>query len=338
MVKQLLAHLAFHSTLSILMLIVLASCGMSLNQDDDNTSDPLSNEATDVDLIGVNTAANILSNQAMNHFQFAFECTKGQQYIDANQLEIILTKFEDNITLQLTFDLSEFGPIPTVYNRDFNKEELADNLSAELTLTSKDQKRKITATRSEHLTSDMIVTIETTFDLSALKSFKEGMHSLNLSIDTRYCSFFNVYAKQYPIVAAIQFDFFVPAIHSSEVFFNELVLNQSRVKDFLGANDWDNPIPEAGICVSYNGTIIIFSHAKNSYSYKEKLAEKFYHLKETDSIRIEVLDVDYGFNASDQISDTIVPIRNLEGGDYIDLRLKMVDKLLVYTVYNGRVN
>ncbi len=338
MVKHLLACINFQRSISILTLVVLVSCGRSSNQDDDSAIEALNNDASDIRRIGVNATADILSNQATNHFQFAFECVKGQECIEANQLGIVLAKHEDKLSLQLTFDLNDFGPIPTVYNRDFKADEAADNLITELVLTSKNQRRKIVAKTSERITSDMIVTVESTFDLSDLRTLKEGMHNFNLSIDTRYCSFFGVYAKTHPIIAELQFDYFVPAIHSSEVFFSELVLNASGVRDFLGDNDWDNPIPEAGICVSYNGKNIIFSHAKNSYSYEEKLVAKLYHLEETDSILIEVLDVDYGFNASDRISDTLLPIRGLEGGDYIDLPLKMVDKLLVYTVYNGRVN
>lgn len=338
MFKLLFANTAMNRLVSILILTVLASCSRSSNQNEDFAIDALSNDQADFRQIGYNTAASILFNQAVNHFQFAFECVKGQECIEENQLEIVLTKNEDKLTLQLTFDLSDCGPIPTVYNGDFKTEEAADNLITELVLTSKNQRRKIVAKNSERITSDMIVTVETTFDLSDLRDLKEGMHHFNLSIDTRYCSFFGVFAKAHPISAELEFDFFVPVIHSSEVFFNGLVLNESRVKAFLGDNDWDNPIPEAGIHVSWEDETILFSHSKNSYSYEEKLSAKFYHLNETDSIRIEVLDVDYGFNASDLISDTLLPIRGLEGDDYIDLRLKMVDKLLVYTVYNGRVN
>ena len=263
---------------------------------------------------------------------------KGKNFIDSNQLDISLVKYKDRVEFELIFNVSQLGEFPTVYNRDFEKKELADNLYIEVKVSNKNLRKNIVFRSTEHIASDSTTTFASTLNLADFSSLKEGLQSFNLSIDTRYASFFRVLSSKHAIMAELKFDFYVTPIYVSEVYFNELVLNKSQVTDFLGDNDWDDPTPEAGIYISYLDQTVIYSHSKNSFSYQEKLAEKFYHLSESDSIRIAVLDVDYGFNASDLISDTILPIKSLDQGNYVDLPLDMVDKLLVFTKFIGRVN
>lgn len=181
---------------------------------------------------------------------------------------------------------------------------MADNLYIEIKVSNKNLRKTIVFRGTEHIACDSTIIFGSSLNLADFSSFKKGLHSFNLSIDTRYASFFRVLSSKHPIIAELKFDFYVPPIYMSKVYFNELALNKSRVTDFLGDNDWDDPRPEAGIYISYRDQTIIYSHSKNSFSYQEKLAEKFYHLSESDSIRIAVSDVDYGFNPSDLISDT----------------------------------
>ena len=63
-----------------------------------------------------------------------------------------------------------------------------------------------------------------------------------------------------------------------------------------------------------------------------------YHVSKNDQIDISVLDVDYGFNANDLIRDSLVYLKDLEGIDYFDLKMKYVDELLIYCQYKGKAN
>ena len=321
-----------------LLFIIISGCVRSGQGDFDQLIGQFETDQPEPHRIGSFLCEDIISNHAINHFQFAFECVKGKNFIDSNQLDISLVKYKDRVEFELIFNVSQFGEFPTVYNRDFEKKELADNLYIEVKVSNKNLRKNIVFRSTEHIASDSTITFASTLNLADFSSLKEGLQSFNLSIDTRYASFFRVLSSKHAIMAELKFDFYVPPIYVSEVYFNELVLNKSQVTDFLGDNDWDDPTPEAGIYISYRDQTVIYSHSKNSFSYQEKLAEKFYHLSESDSIRIAVLDVDYGFNASDLISDTILPIKSLDQGNYVDLPLDMVDKLLVFTKFIGRVN
>lgn len=282
--------------------------------------------------------AKVVSNPAVCSFQSEFTLTKGNDFFDANQLEIKLLKLTDRIELEIVLNVYKFGPYPTVYNASFNENEIADQLKTVLTVRNSQNKKTVQVSDSESISQDGSVRYSWSFNPSDLKSIKEGLVDFDISIDSYFCSFFGVESKTHPIQAGIQFKYYVPSIFESVIYFNGLALNEKRATQILGNNDWNNSTPETGIIISCNNQRIIYSYTKNSFSNNKEETAKFYHTNVLDSILIAVVDVDYGFNGNDLISDTLLPIQSLEGKTYFDLPLKAVDKLLLYTQFKGRVN
>ena len=50
------------------------------------------------------------------------------------------------------------------------------------------------------------------------------------------------------------------------------------------------------------------------------------------------MDVDYGLNFNDDINDTTISLKSIEGTDYFNLKMKYVDEFLIYSQYKGKAN
>lgn len=328
----------------LVFVLIFVGCDSSMSNEDERQIDDLENN----DYLSINEikrdaqayfyCENIEANQAVSSFQRKYTCTNGQHFIEANQLQINLLKLKDRIDLALTINVSNLGAYPTVYNSSFSENEIADHLKTVLTVKNSQNNKTFQLSESESIDSQGDVRYQWSFYPADLKAIKEGLVNFEVSIESRYCSFFGVQSKVYPLQAKIQFQYYVPTIYESTLYFNGLVLNEKKAKQILGNNDWNNSTPETGIIISCNNQTIIYSYTKNSFSNSKKETAKIYHTSELDSIRIKVVDVDYGLNGNDLISDTLLSIRSLEGETYFDLPLKAVDKLLVYTQSKGRVN
>lgn len=263
---------------------------------------------------------------------------EGAEYRDNGMLRIDVVKTKTGIMFMFKIDGSLLGEFPEVYNRDFSKYETADHLEMKVTIKNDKSGHKIKFKEEEHITSNGKISFAFELYPSDLESIEAGGVSFTIDIDTELITFFDKSSNIHPIKAVVQKQYVVPPIYKTDIYFKKLTLNEEKTDEKLGDNDWNNPAPETGIQVSYAGQSILYDYTQNHYELNRKLKGSVYHLSEDDTVVIDVLDVDYGFNFSDLISDTIIRLKTLEGKDYFNLKLDCVEELLIYSQFKGRIN
>ena len=95
---------------------------------------------------------------------------------------------------------------------------------------------------------------------------------------------------------------------------------------------------KTGLLIKYDGVTVLYGFNKNAYYYNKRHQVDVFHTEEHDTISIQILDVDYGFNASDIITDTLIRLRDFDVGDDGNLALPFVDKFMIDVVSHGRLN
>ncbi|MDA7803479.1 hypothetical protein N8987_02735 [Crocinitomix sp.] len=270
-------------------------------------------------------------------YQNGFDWLRGENFLDKKMLSIQLSKETSLITFDFDFDLNQIQPLPTVYNADFNQKEIADKLKIGLKIRNKGALLR-TIIKEESICSTGKVRYSFDLTLGDVKKLNQGWNELTVEINTELVSFFGIKSGVKPIAAKISFNYYVPEIHQTEIYFNKLVLNCEEVSNFLGNNDWNNGAPEAGIAIYNNGNHICTEFTKNSCSHLVPFKLNLFHKGENDSIEIRIVDVDYGFNGNDLIADTLISLKSIASDQFIDLPLKLVESLEMRCNYRGRVN
>lgn len=263
---------------------------------------------------------------------------KGLEYRDNGMLRIDVSTTKTGIVFFFKVDLSSIEAFPEVYNRDFAKNETADHLEMKVTVKNDKSGHKIKFKDDESIMSDGELLFVFELHPSDFEFIKAGGVNFTIDIDTELITFFGKSSNIHPVRAVVEKQYVVPPIYRTDFYFKKLTLNEEKTDARLGDNDWNNPTPEAGIQVSYAEESVLYDFTANSYVLNRKLKGAIYHLSENDSILIDVLDVDYGFNFSDYISDTLIPLKALEGKDYFNLKWDCVEELLIYTQFKGRIN
>lgn len=270
-----------------------------------------------------------------------FRWISGFEYRDRGELYVYLDKHGNGINMKMSFYLPEREEFPTVYDHDFGKNDEADYLMADIVIRNDQNGKKIKLSERSSISSSSwsATGIEFALDLTDLHAVPAGAMSFTVEISTVFESFFGVRSKEKPVTASINFQYDMPKLYHTDIYFKKLVLNKESVRRKLGSgNDFNNPDPETGIRIVYNGSSVLFDYSKNSFSLHSRKKARFYHLSKDDQVRIDIEDVDYGFNGSDGINDTTVFLRDLESKDYINLPMKYVEELLIYAKFGGKAN
>ncbi len=276
------------------------------------------------------------SQQWWQSYATGYTVIAGQDFFDSDQLTLEVVKTKNAVNLRVLVDLTTLGEPPTVYNRSFRKDEPADQL--QFTMVLKDHKKRTIAKLESKSKSDSKNATAFTLTPKEYNLFKAGLTNMNITIDTEYISFFGVKSGVHPVTVEIETPFQLPKIYRTTLYFKSLKLNEEQTKALLGDNDWNNPAPEVGIHISIDQMTVLDEFEKNSFELKGPFKSDIFHCSKTDLLNIKIQDVDYGFNGSDLINDTLIPIKNLEGKDYMRLKMNYVDELWMYAEFKGEVN
>lgn len=285
-----------------------------------------------------NYGSGLKKANALDAYKESFTWISGQEAQGESQLWIKIQKFETHFELILTVVLSENTVFPDVYDPKFNSIDVADELDVKAIFTDNRSNQKFKLELNEAVSSKGEFEFSFLIKPSELKNVKSGLAHFTVDFESEFTSFFGANSGVKPFKAEIAFDYQVPIVYKSILYFKNLTLNEPTVRELLGDNDWDNSTPEAGILVKCNDHTVLYDYTKNSFTHSDSQSKEFYHTSENDFLKISVLDVDYGFNSNDLIRDTLVNLKQLENNDFVDLKMRYVDKLLLYTQFKGRVN
>lgn len=288
--------------------------------------------------IGFNGAQGLIDNVAYWGYESGYSWIEGEQFRDNEMLNINVEKRKDHLSLMFQFDLNSFQPFPIIYDYNFNNKEEADYLHVELIIRNNQNSKKIKLTDHITLSSDGAGTFRTELELEDFKDLALGNVLFTAELKTAFSTFFDIRSKIKPISAKLSFNYEVPQLYKTKLFFKSLRLNKEETRDVLGDNDFNNSTPETGIQIKYNGKSVLYEFSKNSFSYVHSHNVDIYHLTQNAFVDIRVLDVDYGFNGNDIINDTTLNLKSLEGTDYFNLKMKCVNELLIYTQSKGKAN
>ena len=288
--------------------------------------------------VGSNGGYSLKNNMALWGYESGYQWLEGEHYRDSSMFNFYIKKVINGIYIDLKFDLEALQPFPTVYDYKFNQNDEADYLNVEMLIGNDQNSKKIKLTDNVNISANGLASFDTALELKDFKDFPVGIMEYTLEVRTTLTSFFDIRSKIKPITAKLCFNFQVPQLYKTELSFKALRLNKEETRKVLGDNDFSNGAPETGILVLYNGNSELYEYTKNSYSYLKKHKVAIYHLSPDDFVEIRALDVDYGFNANDIIKDTTLSLKSLEGTDYINLKMKCVDELLLFTQFKGKAN
>lgn len=161
----------------------------------------------------------------------------------------------------------------------------------------------------------------------------------DLNLDMEFVSFFGDKSGVKPMDAKLKMDFDNPQFYHSKFYFKSMTLNKEVTDDYLGGNnDWNDPSPETSLSVRYEDQSVFFGHSQNSYSYFKSGSADIFHLDTNMMLDLNAVDLDYGFNGNDNICDTLISIRDLEGKEYHAIKMICVEELLVRTEFKGPAN
>ncbi len=292
----------------------------------------------DTDVNFANYGSGLKKANALDAYEESFTWITGQEVQGESQLRIKIQKFETYFELILTVVLSENTVFPDVYDAKFNSIDVADELDVKAIFTDNRSNQKFKLVHNEAVSAKGEFEFSFLIQPSHLKNVKSGLAHFTVDFESEFTSFFGANSGVKPFKAEIAFDYQVPVVYKSLLYFKNLTLNDAAVTELLGDNDWDNSTPETGISVKCKNETILYEFSKNTFTLARPQKIEFYHTSENDFLKISVLDVDYGFNSNDLIRDTLVNLKQLENDDYIDLKMRYVDNLLLYTQFKGRVN
>ncbi len=271
-------------------------------------------------------------------YESGYQWIEGEHYRDSSMLDVDIKKTVDAVFIDLSFDLESLQPFPIVYDYKFNDQDEADYLHVELIIRNNKNSKKIKLSDKVSLSSTGTGSFDAELELEDFKELAAGNVVYTAELKTELTSFFDIRSKVKPIAAKFSLNFEVPQMYKTVLAFKSLRLNKESTRKLLGDNDFSNSTPEAGINVLYNGSSVLYKFTKNSYNHLRSHKTTIYHLTPKADIEIRTLDVDYGFNSDDIISDTTLSLESLEGTKYVDLKMKHVDELLMYTQYKGKAN
>jgi len=271
-------------------------------------------------------------------YEHGYTWIEGEHFRDSSLLQIAVNKEEAKLFIKFKFDLTSLGEYPTVYDHTFGNNDEADNLHIELIVRNNQNTRKIKISDETSLYSDGKGSFDAQLDLEDFQDLAFGDVEFTVELKTVYTTFFDVRSKKSPVSAKFSLNYEVPQLYKTTIAFKSVRLNEELTRIKLGSNDFNNPDPETGIRVSYDGKSVIFGHSQNSFSYTHAQKGDVYHLTPEAYINITVMDVDYGLNFNDDINDTTISLKSIEGTDYFNLKMKCVDELLIYSQYKGKAN
>ena len=281
--------------------------------------------------------ANIAQWSLINGFKW----TSGFEHRDQQEIYVYLDKSETGFNLKMQFYLPQQDNFPTVYDSRFGDRDEADHLGVDIIIRNDKNNKKIKLSDDASISSSTWRASSLFFgiSLSDLHSIPAGVTTFSVDIKTYYQSFFGVKSKEKAINSSITFQFDMPKLYYTDLYFKKLAFNKEQVKEFLGSdNDFSDPKPETAIKIQYQGETVLFKNTKNSYTLYSSAKERMYHTSKNDQVKITILDMDYGFNGSDPINDTTVFLKDLESNSYIDLPMKYADELLLYARFGGKAN
>lgn len=287
---------------------------------------------------GQRGAYEFINNVAWWGYESGYQWIDGEHYRDSSMLGVNIKKTVDQVFIDLSFDLESLQPFPIVYDYKFNDKDEADYLHVELIIRNNKNSKKIRLSDNVSLSTTGTGSFNAELELEDFKDLAAGNVVYTAELKTVLTSFFDIRSKVKPITAKFSINFEVPQMYKTVLAFKSLRLNETETRKLLGDNDFSNGTPEAGINILYNGSSVLYKFTKNSYSHLRSHKTTIYHLTPKAEVEIRTLDVDYGFNSDDIISDTTLNLGSLEGTDYINLKMKCVDELLIYTQYKGKAN
>lgn len=283
---------------------------------------------------GYGIQSDIVSWQKISGFNWV----DGIAFRDSGQCKIHVEKTLSGIKIEARFDVSQMGEYPIVYDSDFKKNDEANYLELKLVLKNDRTRKRITLRHDESISSAGKVSFSMELNSADLAEIPRGLTNFDINFQTEYLTFFDKRSNVKPIFGRIRVAYEVPELYETRLYFKSIKLDKAKVQKLLGDNDWNNPDPETGILVKYGEQQILYENTKNSFEFEETHSRLIYHTDKSDEIRVSILDVDYGLNGNDIISDTLIRLTDLEATDYLDIKLKNVNQLLMYCKFNGAVN
>lgn len=270
-----------------------------------------------------------------------FKWTSGFDHRDNQEIYLSLNKLGSGFRLSMKFNLPEQEAFSTVYDSRFGNRDEADHLGIDIIIRNDQNGKKRRLSKSSAISSSSWSTSGVDIDLNFndLHDIPAGLTTFSVEIKTVYQSFFGIKSNKRPVAASIEFQYDMPRLYYTDLYFKKLAFNKESVDQVLGTNnDFSNPDPETAILIEYLGDRMLFSNTKNSYTLYSNKRERMYHLSENDQVEITIMDMDYGFNGNDPINDTTVFLKDLEADTYIDLPMKYADELLLYARFGGKAN
>lgn len=251
-------------------------------------------------------------------------------------------KYRNNVLLTIDLDLVDTLVLPEIKNYTFGEEKLFEvHALGSVARLLNEEGKELAEINGEGYFDDEFKRGSSTIDIlpQHFASLSVGEHHLQLELETYFTEFFGAKSKIRPVTARLSFDFTVDSIYQSTVYFKKLVLNKEYTKEKLaGGNDMQNPDPEACIRISWLEERLIYDYSKNSFRLNSNERTTFYHNALSDTLRIAVLDMDYGFNASDLLADTLLTVESLLDKKGENISLQGTDELRIYSKTKGVVN
>lgn len=315
-------------------LFVLFACTPSNNSNQNNQQQKQRNNFVPI------STKKVVSQAVVPDTKIDFELLDGKQWFLDSNIIIFADRGENLIDLRLRFSLPDSVEIPQVYSTSFHEYHKADNLEVKVELIDSTGKVFFVETRNGNGAVDEGRTmVDFDIDAEALRHFRPGSHHFEMRISTELMTFFQRKSGMKILNGKVGFDFEVKPIHRSTFYFRKLALNSSQVnKKLTVGNDFLNPKVDACLSVTCNGNSIFYKVNKNSYNLLGSGPKTFYHCESDTTLRISILDADYGLNFDDRIHDTLICINDLCTKSYKNIPLLYTDKLELYCTTDGRIN
>lgn len=321
------------------VLILLVGCGGKNNS-------PSQNETPKKAVAAYELSSNVQIHEVFLHetkkcalkaYQTGYSVLEGKTLFNNATIDVLAYKTSNTIDFDIFLELSAYNQFPKAYNKKFKQQEIADRLRVSLSV--KDKKANTIATVEETtLVSENQAAVYLALTPKEYHSIAAGINDLQVEINTEFVSVYGDESGVKPAKVKLKVPFKVPKIHQATLFFKSLVLNENKTKALLGDNDWNDPAPETGLIISYEGIVILNEFKKNSFELSGDFKEHIFYTSENDTLKINIVDVDYGLNGNDFITDTLLTIKSLVGNDYKRIEMDYVDEFLIYAKYNKAVN
>lgn len=270
-------------------------------------------------------------------YRTGYTYLKGAEHRDSLELDINITKRTDNISFNILGNVASYGEFPQSWNSDFGHYDEADYLRMDLIITNDKDNRRMRFSEKGYIFENGNVDFDFFIPKEELAHVTHGMVNFKVDIRTEFISFHGYSSGKRAMRATISMPFLNPQFYKTDFYFKSITLNKEITDDVLGDdNDLNDPRPETGIWVRYDGQWVIFGSSSNSYSYKGRHKKTFYHRDTTAVLKIGVYDMD--FLGDDEICDTSIVLSSLEGDDYHVIKMTCVDEMLIYSRLKGKAN